>query len=117
MLFRSDPDNLAFIQGLKVEDEVSFDWDFEENKKNPNRPYRTIVGATPVSDVGKEKPAKPQEPKEPKSNRTDYAPDSMILSYAKDGAVALTVAGDSPETFLIKAQKIYYGLKSILAGE
>ena len=92
-----DPDNLAFIQGLKVEDEVSFDWDFEENKKNPNRPFRTIVGATPVQSVDKEKPAAP-----PASNRVDARADpkpdykgesdtrirSMALSYAKDWIIA-----------------------------
>ena len=45
------------------------------------------------------------------------APDSMLLSYAKDGAIALVVPGETAGSLVDNIRTIYLGLKAILAGE
>ena len=45
------------------------------------------------------------------------APDSMLLSYAKDGAIALVKPGETAGSLVDNIRTIYLGLKAILAGE
>lgn len=87
-----------------------------------DKTYYNIVSVVMVKDIRDEAPAEPEAPQfQPDGHggqRRAFqdAPDSMVIAFAKDGAVRLSKDGDTPEEFVNKVFIIYGGLKAILAG-
>jgi hypothetical protein len=103
---------MALVEGMFAEFDV-----IPNVSKTDGKTYLNIVGATPVTQLREDVPAE-----SPPSNRLESpkqyhqdAPDSMILSYAKDGAIRLSKDVDTPDEFVRKVFIIYGGLKAILA--
>jgi hypothetical protein len=104
------------LRELIVGDQAEFEC-VENVSKKTGTTYLNIVGVMRVKDVHDdiESPVRPDGKQERKVHGD--APDSMILSYAKDGAIKLLPEGSSSSTFLDYVEVIYKGMKKILAGE
>lgn len=109
----------ALVEGMYADFEVVE----SPSKKGDGKIYLNITSAMPITQLredvpasGGETPAEVQPGGQPKAYHQD-APDSMILSYAKDGAIALIIPGESTDDLLAQIEALYKGMKSILAGE
>jgi hypothetical protein len=111
-------ETMELLRSLQEGDEAQFEVVESPNKTDPSKPpYLNVTGIVRVDRMDAEV-APASQPDGNAGKHYNDAPDSMILSYAKDGAIAICQGEKvGTEVFLSVVKGIYLGMKSILAGE